>query len=85
MTTPKKIVITGIGASTPLGGTAPESWAALLAGESGASTIEHDWVAEHDLPVTFASPFFLRSRSARNFPFAMSPMPKVLSILRSTS
>ena len=31
------------------------------------------------------SPFFLRSRSARNFPFAMSPMPKVLSILRSTS
>ena len=55
MTTPKKIVITGIGASTPLGGTAPESWAALLAGESGASTIEHDWVAEHDLPVTFAA------------------------------
>ena len=55
MTTPKKIVITGIGASTPLGGTAADSWAALLAGESGASTIEHDWVAEHDLPVTFAA------------------------------
>ena len=55
MTTPKKIVITGIGTSSPLGGTAPDSWAALLAGESGARTIEHEWVAEHDLPVTFAA------------------------------
>ncbi|MBO0982303.1 beta-ketoacyl synthase [Rathayibacter sp. SD072] len=51
----KKIVVTGIGASTPLGGTARESWNALLAGESGVSTIEADWVAEHDLPVTFAA------------------------------
>jgi 3-oxoacyl-[acyl-carrier-protein] synthase II len=50
----KKIVVTGIGATSPLGGTAPESWTALLAGESGISTIEHDWVAAHDLPVTFA-------------------------------
>ncbi|MFF1574678.1 beta-ketoacyl-[acyl-carrier-protein] synthase family protein [Leifsonia sp. NPDC058292] len=51
----KKIVVTGIGASTPLGGTAPESWDALLAGVSGARTLEHDWVAEYDLPVTFAA------------------------------
>jgi len=50
----KKIVVTGIGATSPLGGTAPESWTALLAGESGISTIEHEWVAKHDLPVTFA-------------------------------
>ncbi|NQX03777.1 beta-ketoacyl-[acyl-carrier-protein] synthase family protein [Rathayibacter sp. VKM Ac-2856] len=52
---PKKIVVTGIGASTPLGGTARESWNALLAGESGVSTIEADWVAELELPVTFAA------------------------------
>jgi len=50
----KKIVVTGIGATSPLGGTAPETWDALLAGESGIHTIEHDWVAAHDLPVTFA-------------------------------
>jgi 3-oxoacyl-[acyl-carrier-protein] synthase II len=50
----KKIVVTGLGATSPLGGTAPESWAALLAGESGVRPIEHDWVAQHDLPVTFA-------------------------------
>jgi 3-oxoacyl-[acyl-carrier-protein] synthase II len=50
----KKIVVTGIGATSPLGGTAPESWTALLAGESGISTIDKPWVAELDLPVHFA-------------------------------
>jgi 3-oxoacyl-[acyl-carrier-protein] synthase II len=54
MTTPR-IVVTGIGASSPLGGTAPESWSALLAGESGARTLEHEWVATYELPVTFAA------------------------------
>jgi 3-oxoacyl-[acyl-carrier-protein] synthase II len=51
----KKIVITGIGATTPIGGTARESWAALLAGESGGRALEHDWVAKYELPVTFAA------------------------------
>ncbi|MGV3713543.1 beta-ketoacyl-ACP synthase II [Pseudolysinimonas sp.] len=50
----KRIVVTGIGASTPLGGTAQDTWTALLAGESGANSLEHDWVAQYDLPVTFA-------------------------------
>ncbi|MET0302646.1 MAG: beta-ketoacyl synthase N-terminal-like domain-containing protein, partial [Microbacteriaceae bacterium] len=51
----KKIVVTGIGATTPIGGTAPESWDALLAGKSGARTLEHEWVAKYELPVTFAA------------------------------
>jgi 3-oxoacyl-[acyl-carrier-protein] synthase II len=51
----KKIVITGIGATSPLGGTARDSWNALLAGESGARTLEHEWVEELALPVTFAA------------------------------
>lgn len=50
-----RIVVTGIGATTPIGGTAPESWSALLAGESGARSLEHDWVAKYELPVTFAA------------------------------
>jgi 3-oxoacyl-[acyl-carrier-protein] synthase II len=50
-----KIVITGIGATSPLGGTAAESWAALLNGESGASPLDHEWVARTQLPVTFAA------------------------------
>lgn len=48
------VVVTGIGASSPLGGTARESWDALLRGESGVKTLEYDWVGTHDLPVTFA-------------------------------
>ncbi|MDJ0348300.1 beta-ketoacyl-[acyl-carrier-protein] synthase family protein [Cryobacterium sp. PH29-G1] len=51
----KKIVITGIGATTPLGGTAVDTWTALLAGESGATTLEQSWVAETAIPVTFAA------------------------------
>lgn len=50
----KKIVVTGIGASTPLGGTAQETWDALLAGESGANSLDYPWVEELQLPVTFA-------------------------------
>ena len=50
----KKIVVTGIGATTPLGGTARDSWDALLAGESGIRSLQHEWVGKHDLPVTFA-------------------------------
>src|SRR6187551_1592677 len=51
----KKIVVTGIGTSSPLGGTAPDTWDALLAGESGAHTLTQEWVAELELPVTFAA------------------------------
>jgi 3-oxoacyl-[acyl-carrier-protein] synthase II len=50
----KRIVVTGIGASTPLGGTAQDTWTALLAGESGANSLEHEWATMYDLPVTFA-------------------------------
>lgn len=51
---PRRVVVTGLGATTPVGGTAPQTWEALLAGRSGIRPLKHDWVAEHDLPVTFA-------------------------------
>ncbi|MET1042807.1 MAG: beta-ketoacyl-[acyl-carrier-protein] synthase family protein [Microbacteriaceae bacterium] len=50
----KKIVVTGIGATSPLGGTARETWNALLAGESGITRLEQEWVERYELPVTFA-------------------------------
>lgn len=50
----QRIVVTGVGATTPLGGDARSTWKALLAGESGISKIEKDWVAQYELPVTFA-------------------------------
>lgn len=49
------IVVTGIGATSPIGGTARESWDALLRGESGTRSLTHDWVAQHELPVTIAA------------------------------
>jgi len=52
---PKKIVVTGIGATSPLGATARDSWSALLAGESGARTLTEEWVGRLELPVTFAA------------------------------
>lgn len=58
--TTKRIVVTGIGASSPLGGTAPESWTALMAGVSGARTLEHEWVEKYELPVTFAAEAIVR-------------------------
>jgi 3-oxoacyl-[acyl-carrier-protein] synthase II len=59
MSTPR-IVVTGIGATSPIGGTAPESWSALLAGTSGAHTLDYEWVGEYDLPVTFAAEALVR-------------------------
>ena len=50
----KKVVVTGIGATTPLGGDSKTTWQNLLAGKSGISTLEQEWVAKHELPVTFA-------------------------------
>jgi 3-oxoacyl-[acyl-carrier-protein] synthase II len=50
----KKVVVTGIGATTPLGGNSKSTWENLLAGKSGISTLTQDWVAKHELPVTFA-------------------------------
>lgn len=37
----KRVVVTGLGALSPLGNTAPETWEALKAGKSGAAPITH--------------------------------------------
>jgi 3-oxoacyl-[acyl-carrier-protein] synthase II len=54
MTGPSPVVVTGIGATTPIGGNATSTWDAALAGHSGARTLTQDWVSEFQLPVTFA-------------------------------
>lgn len=69
MSTPR-IVVTGIGATSPLGGTAPESWTALLAGESGARSLTHEWVEKYQLPVTFAAEAKVRPESVLERPVA---------------
>ena len=52
--TPRRVVVTGLGATTPVGGTIEQTWEAILAGRSGVRPLTQDWVAEHQLPVTFA-------------------------------
>lgn len=46
----RSVVVTGVGAITPLGDNASATWSALLSGTSGMRTLE--WAS--DLPVTFA-------------------------------
>jgi 3-oxoacyl-[acyl-carrier-protein] synthase II len=53
VTAGRRVVVTGVGASTPLGGDAASTWQALLAGRSGVRTLTQDWAAE--LPVRFAA------------------------------
>jgi 3-oxoacyl-[acyl-carrier-protein] synthase II len=66
----KSIVVTGIGATSALGGTAPENWQNLLAGVSGTRALEHDWVAEYELPVTFAAEAVVRPETVLPRPTA---------------
>jgi 3-oxoacyl-[acyl-carrier-protein] synthase II len=51
--TNRTVVVTGIGATTPLGGDSASTWEALLAGRSGVRTLEDERYA--DLPVRFAA------------------------------
>jgi 3-oxoacyl-[acyl-carrier-protein] synthase II len=46
------VVVTGLGATTPLGGDVASTWSAMLAGESGIGAIEEEWAAR--LPVRIA-------------------------------
>ncbi len=52
-----RIVVTGLGATTPMGGDVASTWAATLAGFSSARTWDAPWAAEwieqRNLPVTF--------------------------------
>lgn len=55
MTTTRPVVVTGLGATTPLGPDAASTWQAALDGASGAATLDYDWIAANELPVTFGA------------------------------
>ena len=48
-----EVAVTGLGASTPLGGDLGSTWAAMLAGRSGVSAIGEEWA--EGLPVRIAA------------------------------
>ena len=63
------VVITGMGATTPLGGDVMSTWDAMLAGRSGVSTIDADWIDRFELPVRIAASLASRrspTKRARN-------------------
>ena len=41
-----RVVVTGLGTTSPVGGDVPSTWAALLAGQSGVRPIKHDWAEQ---------------------------------------
>src|SRR5450432_3454545 len=49
----RQVVVTGLGATTPIGGDVASTWQSLLAGRSGVGALTEDWAA--DLPVRIAA------------------------------
>ena len=49
----RRVVVTGLGATTPLGADVDSTWTALIAGKSGARLLTEDW--RELLPVHFAA------------------------------
>lgn len=74
-TTNRTVVVTGIGATTPLGGDSASTWEGLVAGRSGVRALEQDWAA--DLAVRIAAP-------AAVDPCDVLPRPLARKLDRST-
>ena len=50
----RRVVVTGLGATTPLGGDVATTWENLLAGKSGVKLLPHEWAQE--ATVKFGAP-----------------------------
>ncbi|MGO2097044.1 MAG: beta-ketoacyl synthase N-terminal-like domain-containing protein, partial [Candidatus Microbacterium stercoravium] len=66
----KRIVVTGLGATSALGGTVADNWKNLLDGVSGVRPLEHEWVEQYSLPVTFAAEATVRPETILDRPTA---------------
>jgi 3-oxoacyl-[acyl-carrier-protein] synthase II len=51
-----EVVVTGIGATTPLGGDVASTWDGLIAGRNGIKTNDADWVERFDMPARLHAP-----------------------------
>jgi 3-oxoacyl-[acyl-carrier-protein] synthase II len=75
-TTNRTVVVTGIGATTPLGGDSATTWEGLVAGRSGVAPLQHEWAA--DLPVRIAA-------EAAVDPSEVIPRPQLRKLDRSAA
>ncbi|SEM50382.1 beta-ketoacyl-ACP synthase II [Nonomuraea pusilla] len=69
-----RVVVTGLGATTPVGGDVTSTWTALLAGQSGVATLNADWI--DTVPVKFAG-------TAKVDPAEVLPRPEARRLDRS--
>ncbi|MGO1583181.1 MAG: beta-ketoacyl-[acyl-carrier-protein] synthase family protein [Actinomycetaceae bacterium] len=53
-TTRRRVVITGMGTTNPIGGDVESTWSAALAGTSGVATLDNDWSETYGTSVNFA-------------------------------
>ncbi|MEB3367858.1 beta-ketoacyl-[acyl-carrier-protein] synthase family protein [Saccharopolyspora mangrovi] len=51
-----EVVITGLGATTPLGGDVASTWDGLLNGASGIRRLEAEWLDTYELPAKIGAP-----------------------------
>jgi len=70
----QRVVVTGLGATTPLGGDVTTTWSAMLAGRSGVKILTEDWVDM--LPVHIAAPVAVD-------PSEILPVPQIRRMDRS--
>lgn len=50
------VVVTGLGATTPLGGDVESTWDGLLTSRSGVRLLTDEWVEKYELPVKIGAP-----------------------------
>jgi len=70
----QRVVVTGLGATTPLGGDVASTWSGMLAGQSGVERLTADWVEM--LPVQIAAPVAVE-------PAEVLPVPQIKRMDRS--
>jgi 3-oxoacyl-[acyl-carrier-protein] synthase II len=58
VTSQVEVVVTGLGATTPLGGDVASTWEGMLSGRSGVRRIDgdYDWINRYELPVKIGAP-----------------------------
>jgi len=74
LTDAQRVVVTGLGATTPLGGDVASTWEGLLAGRSGVKVLTDEWVDM--LPVSIAAPVAVE-------PSEVLPVPQIKRMDRS--
>src|SRR6188508_1941704 len=47
-----RVVVTGLGTTSPLGGDIASTWEAMLAGQSGVRPLTYDWADEMPVKIT---------------------------------